>query len=420
MEQRIFYISELITKEINGSISAEESADLNTWIKKSAANEKLYGQLHDEVFVKEQLEKFDSYNADKNKAYLLGKLEERRNGEEPMVNAQWSTGKTKIRKLWKGIAVAASVVGVLFVAGYFISKEYGKTGKPEEVANVSNDVRAPDKNRAQIKLADGTVVYLDSVSNSELANENGMKVVKTADGKIEYIRDASTPLQAQGTEGKLIYNTLINPRGSKVIDMMLADGSHVWLNAGSSITYPVAFNSHERKVEITGEAYFEVATLRLGSGQKMPFRVKINESTEVEVLGTHFNVNAYADEASINTTLLEGSGKVVANKKTQLLNPGQQAQVNANAIKLINDADVEQAVAWKEGLFFFTDADLPTVMRQLARWYDIEVKYEGAIPEKEFNGKIGKTLTLNQVLRILTKTNVNYRIENGNKIIITP
>jgi len=120
----------------------------------------------------------------------------------------------------------------------------------------------------------------------------------------------------------------------------------------------------------------------------MPFRVKINNSTEVEVLGTHFNINAYADEASINTTLLEGSVRVTANKKVQLLSPGQQAQVNASAINLIKDADVAQAVAWKDGLFAFTDADVPTVMRQLARWYDVEVKYEGAIPEKEFNGKM--------------------------------
>ncbi len=197
--------------------------------------------------------------------------------------------------------------------------------------------------------------------------------------------------------------------------MTLNDGSKVWLNAGSSITYPVAFVGDERKVTITGEAYFEVA-----KNAGMPFRVKINESTEIEVLGTHFNVNAYADEASINTTLVEGSVRVTANKKVQLLSPGQQAQVNANAINLIKDADVAQVLAWKDGLFSFKDADLPTVMRQLARWYDVEVQYEGAIPEKEFNGKIGKTLTLNQVLRVLTKTHVNYRIENGNKITIIP
>ena len=152
----------------------------------------------------------------------------------------------------------------------------------------------------------------------------------------------------------------------------------------------------------------------------MPFKVKINESSEVEVLGTHFNINAYVDETSINTTLLEGSVRITANKKVQLLSPGQQAQVNANAIKLIKDADVAQAIAWKDGLFAFTDADLPTVMRQLARWYNVEVKYDGTIPEKEFNGKIGKTLTLNQVLRVLMKTGINYRIENGNKITFIP
>jgi len=312
----------------------------------------------------------------------------------------------KIRKLWlRAAAVAACGILIIGLGWYFLfnTRENAKT---KEFAQV-HDVKPPAKNRATITLANGQVVYLDSVNNGTLAQQSNVNLQKLGDGQIVY-HGISTSLN-------VVYNTLVNPKGSKVIDITLNDGSKVWLNAGSSLVYPVAFAGNERKVTITGEAYFEVA-----KNAKMPFRVKINESTEVEVLGTHFNINAYTDEASINTTLLEGSVRVTASKKIQLLSPGQQAQVNANAINLIKNADVAQAVAWKDGLFSFTDANLPAVMRQLARWYDIEVKYEGAIPEREFNGEISKTLTLNQVLRILSKTRVNYRMESGNKITIIP
>ena len=304
---------------------------------------------------------------------------------------------------------AASVLLIISFGTYYLY--LNKSHQPAETNTVAvkQDIAPPALNRATITLANGQKVYLDSAANGTLATQGTINLKKLGDGQIVYNGESSMG------NSELVYNTLTNPRGSKVIDITLNDGSKVWLNAGSSLTYPVAFAGNERKVTISGEAYFEVA-----KNVRMPFRVKINESTEVEVLGTHFNVNAYTDEASINTTLLEGSVRVTASNKVQLLSPGQQAQVNANAVKLIKDADVVQAVAWKEGLFAFTDADLPTVMRQLARWYDVEVKYEGAIPEKEFNGKIGKDLTLNQVLRILTKTHVNYRIESGNKITIIP
>lgn len=317
---------------------------------------------------------------------------------------------TPVRSLltWRSVAVAASIILMVSIGSYLLF--FKKHSKPAEVAstNMPHDVKAPETNRAMITLANGKKILLDSLTSGTLAIQGNVNVSKTTDGQIIY----------NGSFTEVVFNTLYNPRGSKVVPLTLSDGTKVWLNNESSIRYPVAFAGNERKVEITGEAYFEVATLHLHSGKKMPFKVKINNSTEVEVLGTHFNINAFADEASINTTLLEGSVRVTANKNIQLLIPGQQVQVNANAIRLIKDADVAQAVAWKNGLFSFTDANLPTVMRQLARWYGLEVQYEGAIPEREFNGKIGKTLTLDQALRVLAKTNVKYRIESGNKITI--
>lgn len=317
-----------------------------------------------------------------------------------------SQQKPVVRLFWKRWAVAASIILMVGAGSCFLF--FNKTGKKDEIVKTTEpakDVEAPSGTKAMITLANGEKVLLDSLTSGTLAIQGNVNVLKTVDGQIIY----------DGYSTEAAFNTLFNPRGSKVVSLTLSDGTKVWLNSKSSIHYPVAFVGNERKVEITGEAYFEVA-----KNARMPFRVKINESTEVEVLGTHFNINAFTDETSINTTLLEGSVRVTANKKVQLLSPGQQVQVNGNAINLIKDADVAQAVAWKDGLFSFTDADLPTVMRQLARWYDVEVRYEGTIPEKEFNGKIGKTLTLDQVLRVLTKTRVNYRIESGNKITIIP
>lgn len=326
--------------------------------------------------------------------------------EEPPHLKESKDGATvrNMFSLWK-VGIAASIILMLGISSYFVF--FNNSSMPTEVANAKTpkDIKAPEKNRAMITLANGEQVLLDSLTSGTLATQGNVSVRKTADGQIIY----------DGSSAEVVYNTLSNPRGSQIVPLTLNDGTKVWLNNESSIRYPIAFVGNERKVEITGEAYFEVV-----KDAAMPFKVKINDETEVEVLGTHFNINAYPDEATFNTTLLEGSVKVTANKKVQLLKPGQQARVNAKEINLIKDADVEQAVAWKNGLFSFTDADLPTVMHQLVRWYNLEVKYEGSIPEREFNGKIGRTLTLNQVLRILTKTRINYKIENGNKITIMP
>ena len=359
------------------------------------------------------LEKYYQYFDNQEKiSESLTENEIRETGNKIFVNIQSSIRQAPVIPLYRRFSfrtVAASVLLIVSLGTYYLHRNKNNQPPETNTAIVNHDIAPPASNRATITLANGQKLYLDSAANGTLATQGNINVKKLADGQIVYNGESSL------VSSELIYNTLTNPRGSKVIDITLNDGSKVWLNAGSSLTYPIAFAGNERKVIIAGEAYFEVA-----KNAGMPFRVKINESTEVVVLGTHFNINAYVDEESINTTLLEGSVRVTANKKVQLLSPGQQAQVNANAIKFIRDADVAQAVAWKDGLFSFTDADLPTVMRQLARWYDIEIKYEGAIPAKEFNGKIGKTLTLNQVLRILTKTGVNYRIESGNKITIIP
>lgn len=363
------------------------------------------------------LEKYYQYfNKEEKISESLTEYEIKETGDKIIANIQGSIQQAPVIPLYKRLGfrlAAASVLLIVSFSIYYLSFNKNHQSPDTNTVVTKHDVAPPAINRATITLANGQKVYLDSAENGILATQGNINVKKLEDGQIVYNVESSL------VNSELVYNTLTNPKGSKVIDITLNDGTKVWLNAGSSLTYPVAFVGNERKVTMSGEAYFEVATLRLRSGQKMPFKVKINESAEVEVLGTHFNINAYSDEASINTTLLEGSVRVTANKKNQLLKPGQQVQVNVNAIKLITDADVAQAVAWKEGLFSFRNADLATVVRQIARWYDVDVEYHGEIKPKKFGGEIQRDLNLSEVLEGLKETGIHFRVE-GKKLIVLP
>ena len=214
------------------------------------------------------------------------------------------------------------------------------------------------------------------------------------------------------------YNILSTPYGGQY-QVTLPDGTIVWLNSASNLRYPTSFTGHERRVEITGEAYFEVA-----KNARQPFKVKINlsngEGSEVEVLGTHFNINAYDDETTIRTTLFEGSVKINQSTGTTQIKPGQQLQTGKTGqIKIINNADLEETIAWKEGRFQFGNADINCIMRQLARWYDIDVKYEGNI-SRHFSGIIPRNVNLLKVLNMLELTGeVNFKVE-GKKVIVIP
>ncbi len=316
-----------------------------------------------------------------------------------------SMEKPKVKRIFilRRIAVAASIILAIGIGSYLLF--INKSGKQTEIVKTTPaDVSAPDKTKAQITLADGRTIYLDSATNGELVQQGNIKLVKLDNGQIAY----------QTASGEIIkevqYNTLTNPRGSKVIDMELSDGSRVWLNAGSSVTYPVAFVDNERKVSITGEAYFEVA-----HDLNKPFIVSKGE-TAVQVLGTHFNVNAYDDESDIKVTLLEGSVKVSKGNESSLLKPGQQANVN-NTINVINGADLDQVIAWKNGKFSFSNSDLKAIMREVMRWYDVEVVYEGNVADRFFTADISREKSLASMLKIFEQSNISFEIE-GKKIIV--
>lgn len=342
-------------------------------------------------------------------------------GQQNFSDVDWEamyakiTGSTKVVSItepqkrkqapWFRFAAAAAMFIVLATGAFFYFTKNSKTTAGQAVAA---DVAAPVNSKAVITLANGKTVLLDSLQKGLLAQQGSTRLVKLKDGSIAYENAEGAISQ------ELAYNTLNNPRGSKVIDMQLTDGTHVWLNAASSIKFPVVFTGNERKVEITGEAYFEVA-----KNTAMPFKVNTAGKAEVEVLGTHFNVNTYADESTINTTLLEGKVKVSAAGNQQLLAPGQQAQVNkAGQISLNKNVDVDEVMAWKNGKFVFEDADIKAIMRQIERWYDVQVDYSGNITTELFVGRISRDVNISQILKMLEKTGtVKFEVK-GNKVTV--
>ena len=300
---------------------------------------------------------------------------------------------------------AASVIVLLSAFSYFML--FDKTPKPNHVVKVlSNDIIAPQSSRAMITLANGQKIYLDSAGNGALAVQGNVKLVKLAGGEIAYQQGPDN------ISGKIEYNTISNPKGSKVINMVLADGSKVWLNSGSSLTYPVLFIGNERKVSVTGEAYFEVT-----HDASKPFVVN-NGSMNVRVLGTHFNVNAFEDDGNdIKVTLLEGSVKIDNGNATGLLKPGQQAVV-IKEIEVLNDVDLDLVMAWKNGYFQFNNASLQNVLKEVSRWYDVNVVYEGHNQPRQFVGEMERALSLSQVLKILERNQVYFKIEGKNLIVM--
>lgn len=307
------------------------------------------------------------------------------------------------------VAIAAILILFISISGYFLFIKKGRNESPVSlIKNKGSGAKeiSPGGNKAMLTLTNGQTIGLDSAANGLLAMQGAAKVIKLANGQLEY-HVVNNPNNA------ISYNIMTTPRGGQY-KLRLPDGTDVWLNAASSIRYPTAFVGNQRKVEITGEAYFEVA-----KNKAMPFFVEIG-GAEIEVLGTHFNVNAYADEASIKTTLLEGSVKVKKGDKEIAIAPGQQAIVSTSGLLTkINDADVEEAVAWKDGFFQFHQADIQSIMRQISRWYDVDIKYQGKIPERKFEGEISRDLNLSQMLHVLDMSNIDFRLD-GRVLIIEP
>ena len=302
---------------------------------------------------------------------------------------------------WRKIAVAASVVVAIGIGALVLFQK--KDQSTVTVALKTTDDKNPGKSGAILTLSDGSKIVLDSVGNGVLANQNNT-VVSKKNGGLVY---------KASKNAQLAYNTMTTPR-ARQYNLELSDGTKVWLNASSSIIFPTSFAANERRVILTGEAYFEVA-----KDKKRPFRVAVN-GMQVNVLGTHFNINAYDDEASVNTTLLEGSVLITEKTKKVLLKPGQQAQKQKSGAITVNDnVNLEEVMGWKNGVFYFENANLQTVLRQLSRWYDVDVVFEKGMSTRTFEGEIQRNLQLSQVLKILEKNKVHFKID-GNILRVMP
>jgi ferric-dicitrate binding protein FerR (iron transport regulator) len=396
---------------------------LNRWISKEITTEEreeffsLLGvQNHDEDF-KQSLNQlwFNTTASDKMKEQVAEEIFRTITGGAKVITMKRSRPWIK----WVAAACIIALVGVL--ANVYLKKN-NVVAPP---VAITHDVSAPKETRAVITLANGQKVYLDSVDNGTIATETDVNVVKTADGKLVYQKLTANSQQLTA------YNTLTNPRGSKVIDMTLSDGSHVWLNSGSSIKYPVAFIGKERVVEITGEAYFEVK-----HNAQQPFKVHLPNGSIVEDIGTSFNINSYSDEDDIKTTLIEGSVRITPlspagggglsaspNRERPgvdqgvVLKPGQQAVATGNSLLNTRSADLDEVLAWKNGKFVFNKTDIQTTMRQIARWYDVEIEYKDDVTGF-FSGGISRLENASQVLKMLEMTGeVHFKIE-GKKVIV--
>lgn len=303
--------------------------------------------------------------------------------------------ETGMKTLWPRLAVAAAVLFVLSFGLYFYKQFNDPDHKFEK-----HDIAA-GKPGATLTLANGKKISLGGATNGALANEEGVSVTKTANGQLLYI------LGAAAKAGNNAFNTLATAKG-QTYQVQLPDGSRVWLNAASELKYPVSFaGAKQRKISLSGEAYFEISKDKLH-----PFVVKTSQQ-EVEVLGTHFNIDGYADEAMVKTTLLEGAVRVSSGNgnKGVVLKPGDQATLLRGTIG-VEKVNTEQAVAWKNGYFMFENEDIRSVMRKISRWYNVEIVFDGPLPVDTFGGTVNRFANVSQVLKKLELTGkVQFEIE---------
>jgi transmembrane sensor len=382
MSQSTEHYQNLLQKYLDGQCSKAETEELYAWLQSSSSHRSLLTTMQHEF---EQA----MNNPQEIPAEISDRIE-RRLLEE--------VSRKKIIR-WRWTAAAAAVAAIMLMV-YYIYPSAENNTTPLSALKLKTDI-APGTNKAVLTLANGDVVTLDSAGNKVITQ--GKTVVRQKNGQLQYA--------AEKTGDAVVYNTLTVPRGGQ-FNIVLPDGSHVWLNAASSLKYPTAFNGTQRMVEIQGQGYFEIA-----KNAKQPFLVKVN-NMEVQVLGTSFDVMAYTDEKSVNTTLVTGGVNVHQGSNTQRLQPGQQAVLDpATGAITVHPADVDQVIAWKTGFFEFDNAPLSDIMRQLSRWYDIDVTYDQTNDSRLYGGRISRSLPLSDILHMLEANGPKFLL-SGRKLIV--
>ena len=375
-------------KRLDGELSNEEAMALNSWAEENPANKAWLDRFSNEELLEKEIQQWGNIDPAEGHAKWVVYMQARRQS-----------------RVWRiaGWSVAAAVlitVGVVRVMHSGVKHD----GVPAVAVVVPHDI-VPGRNTATLTLGNGQKVLLDSAGMGALTIQGSSKLIKLDSGSLAYAATSS------GTT--VVYNTLVTPRAGQ-FKLILPDGTQVWLNNASSLRYPSSFTGANRTVELTGEAYFEVA-----KNTAQPFQVKAG-GLSVQVLGTGFNISAYPDDPDIRTTLVQGKIKVENKEKDAVLQPGQQVvATEEGGWKMLKSVNTEEVTDWRFGLFNFDNADLHSVLRQLARWYDVEVEFRGAVPDKRIQGQMHRDLTLNQVLEILQAKDVQFILQ-GRKLIVTP
>jgi len=385
MEQDL-RIADLILAYIQGKITAPESAELNAWLSEKPEHRLIFQKIVNEQnldFDLAALKGFDTEAA-------LKKIKE----IEPIV---YTPKPYPFR--WARIAAAASVLLAISAGGYFLlhKKQAGV-----QTAHIQKQDIAPGQRQPILTLSGGQQIVLNG-RNGQLAVQGGASISKT-NGQLVYQQ------QTAGADEPVTYNTVTNPRGSEALHLVLTDGTEAWLNAASSITYPTEFNGKKRNIQMTGEVAFNVKYKK-----EQPFIVTANGQTTID-LGTTFDIKAYADEPQIKTSLLEGSISITKDKQTKIIKPGQQALAGSSIS--VKAADMDEAFAWKNGYFVFNDENIQDIMRDISRWYDVEVSYQGDMSGKEFVGSVSRFKNVSEVLRKLEETGTVHFKTEGRRITV--
>ena len=406
--------TELLERYLSDSLTAEELKEFIILLQQQENANELEKKIGEAITNKSITGLADKSKAD---AIFQNIMEAAHNKEQKVDNQPTRKIPSKIFSIRK-MAAAAAILILLSVSAYllFFNKPEVNIVKENIEQRYKNDV-SPGTTGAVLTLADGSQIVLDTAVNGKLVAQGNVSIVKE-DNKIVY--------SSSNSNTAVVYNTISTTNG-KTFMLVLADGSKIWLNAASSVRFPNSFPGNHRRIEITGEAYLEVAP-----DVSKPFVVRVSSPTgggkegtamDVEVLGTHFNINAYNDEAVVKTTLIEGKVRIRNAQNTAMLQPGMQAQVNISTqsnIQLLNNIDIEKELAWKNSKFIFSGDDIKSVMRQLARWYDVQISYEGLLSKEEFVGVISRNVKISEILKMLEKTRaVSFTIE-GRKITVMP
>jgi transmembrane sensor len=426
MQEKVNRITSLIEKFLEERLSPEEEGELKEWLAEAEHNDSFFQQITDKNVLREKLKIYASTDSEAIWQKTLQKINEAKLEGAKLLDLY--PEKKSFRIPFGKMAAAASVI-LLISAGtwyYYSQSSQNKTAKTDNNKSGITSQIVPGSNKAMLTLGDGSTLVLTSLQNGNVADQGQAQITKT-DGRLIYNRKPD----AKASIGQDLYNTVTTPRGGEY-QITLPDGSKVWLNAASSLRFPIAFAGNERIVELTGEAYFEVnpqeqntknkdVANRKGKIAKTPFIVKINtpagNKNEVEVLGTHFNVMAYSEEGTIKTTLIEGKVKVTSGNNFQTIKPGEQAKLKEGNI-MVQDVDAEDVVGWTSGFIPVGGPDIEYTLRQISRWYDVNIKYEGKKPDGSFEGKLPRAATIENIIKLLNANNIKARLNEKDRTII--